>query len=70
MLQCCQEVLIVKLFKVKEIAEILGRSEGSVRNSITRGQIKAIKVLGSTRITQEELERITGLKYKEVEKNV
>lgn len=60
----------MKLFKVKEIAEILGRSEGSVRNSITRGQIKAIKVLGSTRITQEELERITGLKYKEVEKNV
>ena len=60
----------MKLFKVKEIAEILGRSEGSVRNSITRGQIKAIKVLGSTRITQEELERITGLKYKEVERNV
>lgn len=60
----------MKLFKVKEIAEILGRSEGSVRNSITRGQIKAIKVLGSTRITQEELERITGLKYKEAEKNV
>lgn len=60
----------MKLFKVKEIADILGMSEGSVRNSISRGQIQAIKVLGSTRITQEELERITGLKYKEVEKNV
>lgn len=53
------------LFTVKEVAEITKKSEQGIRNLISKGEIKAIKVIGSTRITQEELERITGVKYKE-----
>lgn len=55
----------MKLFKVKEVAEILGRPVGSIRNSISRGQINTVKILGSTMITKEELERLTGLKYED-----
>lgn len=53
----------MKMFTVKEVAEITKRSEQGIRNLISKGEIKAIKVIGSTRITQEELERITGIKY-------
>lgn len=55
----------MKLFTIKEVAEITKRSEQGVRNLISKKGINAIKVLGSTRITQEELERITGIKYEE-----
>lgn len=53
----------MNLFTIKEVAEITKLKEQSIRNAIANGRIKAIKVLGSTRITQEELERITGIKY-------
>ena len=55
----------MKLFTVKEAAEILGYKEASLRNSISRGEVNTIKVLGSVRITVAELERITGLNYEE-----
>jgi len=54
----------MKLFTVKEVAEITRKSEQGIRNLISKGEINAIKVIGSTRITQEELERITGQEYK------
>ena len=54
----------MRLFTVKEVAEITRRSEQGVRNLISKGEINAIKVIGSTRITQAELERITGQEYK------
>lgn len=55
----------MKLFTIKQVSEMLGIAEQTIRNNISRGKIRAVKVIGSTRITQEELERITGLKYKE-----
>ena len=57
----------MKLFTIKEVAEITKMKEQTLRNAISDGRIKAIKVLGSTRITQEELERITGVKFTEKE---
>lgn len=56
----------MKLFTIKEVAEITSKSEQGIRNLISKGKINAIKVIGSTRITQKELERITGQEYKEV----
>ena len=55
----------MKLFTIKEFSDITKLKEQSVRNAISAGKIKSIKVLGSTRITVEELERITGEVYKE-----
>ena len=55
----------MKLFTVKEAAEILCYKEASLRNSISKGEVNTIKVLGSVRITVGELERITGIEYKE-----
>lgn len=57
----------MKLFTIKEVAEITKMKEQTLRNAISDGRIKAIKVLGSTRITKEELERITGVKFTEKE---
>lgn len=54
----------MKLFTIKEVAEITKLKEQSLRNAMSDGRINAIKVLGSTRITQEELERLTGVEYK------
>ena len=55
----------MKVFTVKEVAEIMKMNEQTVRNKISEGQIKSVKFFGATRITKEELERITGLKYEE-----
>lgn len=55
----------MKLFTIKEVAEITKMHEQSIRNAISDGRIAAVKVLGSTRITLEELERLTNTKYRE-----
>lgn len=47
-----------KLYSVKEVAEILGVTEGTVRNYLTNGKIKYVKVLGNTRIKETELKRL------------
>ena len=47
-----------KLYTVKEVAEILTVSEGTVRNYLSEGKIKFVKILGNTRITKEELEKL------------
>ena len=44
-----------KMYSVKEVAEILGVTEGTVRNYLTKGKIKHVKVLGNTRIRESEL---------------
>lgn len=51
------------LYTIKEVAAITKLKEQSIRNAIADGRIKSTKVLGSTRITQEELERLTGIKF-------
>jgi putative molybdopterin biosynthesis protein len=44
-------------YTVEEVASILKISEQTVRNLIKRGELKAIRVGGQFRITQEELNR-------------
>lgn len=48
----------MEMYTIKEVAEILKVTEGTVRNYLSGGKIKHIKVLGNTRVTKEELERI------------
>lgn len=47
----------MEMYTVKEVAELLKLSEGTVRNYLSDGKIKHIKVFGNTRITKEELEK-------------
>lgn len=47
-----------QLYTVKESAKILALAEGTIRNKISSGEIKAVKVLGATRIEKEELENL------------
>ena len=46
-----------KFYTVKETAEILGLAEQTIRNYLTSGIIKGVKVLNSIAITKEELEK-------------
>ncbi len=46
------------LFTVQEVAEILKVAEGTIRNKISQGEIKAVKVFDCTRITKAEIERL------------
>ncbi len=47
-----------EFYSIKEIAEILGFKERTVRNWIETKKIKAVKILGGWRIPKEELERL------------
>lgn len=55
----------MKLFTTKEVAEILKLSERTIKRRIATDEIKVVHVFNSIRISKEELERITGLKWKE-----
>lgn len=46
-----------KFYTIKEAAEILGLTEQVVRNYIYLGKIKATKILNSTAISKEEMDR-------------
>jgi len=48
----------MEMYTVQEIAEKLKVSEGTVRNYLSEGKIKYVKVLGNTRITKEELDKL------------
>lgn len=54
-----------KMYSVKEAAEILGVTEGTVRNYLTKGQIKYVKVVGNTRIKESELSNLIKPSNKE-----
>lgn len=56
-----------KLYSVKEVAEILGVTEGTVRNYLTNGKIKYVKVLGNTRIKEIELKSLIKPSKKEAD---
>jgi len=43
---------------INEVAEIFGVCRNTVRNWIERGLIKAVKIGGSVRISNEEVERL------------
>ena len=48
----------IRIYTVREAAKILKITEGTMRNYLSQGKIEYIKVLGNTRITQKELERL------------
>ena len=48
----------IRIYTVREAAKILKITEGTMRNYLSQGKINYIKVLGNTRITQKELERL------------
>ena len=50
----------IRIYTVREAAKILKITEGTMRNYLSQGKIEYIKVLGNTRITQKELERLTA----------
>ena len=43
---------------VKEAAEIFGVKPLTIRRWIADGKLKAVKIVGSVRITEEEIERL------------
>lgn len=47
-----------KLYTVKEAAEKLKITEGTMRNYLSDGRVRHVKIFGNTRITEEELMRI------------
>ncbi len=52
----------MKLYTLKEAAEILGYKEGSLRNKVMRKEIKTIRLGRSVRFTEHDLEEFIGLK--------
>lgn len=60
----------MKYYKVNEIAEIFNMHPQSIRNAISKGKIKAIKILGATRISQEEFERLVKEKGDRSERSI
>lgn len=46
-----------EMYTVKEVAEKLKISEGTMRNYLSSGKIKYVKFLGNVRITKEEIEK-------------
>lgn len=48
----------MEMYTIKEVAEILKVTEGTVRNYLSDGKIKHIKILGNTRVTKEELDSL------------
>ncbi len=45
-------------YRVNEAADALGICRATVYNLITRGDIRAVKILGATRIPADELSRL------------
>lgn len=45
-------------YTIKEVAIKLSLHEQTIRNWISKGKVKATKILGSTRISEEELKRM------------
>lgn len=49
----------IKMYKtVKETAAIFGVKPLTIRRWITDGKLRAVKIVGSVRITDEEIERL------------
>ena len=48
----------MEMYAVQEVAERLKVSEGTVRNYLSEGKIKYVKILGNTRIKKEELDKL------------
>lgn len=45
-------------YTIKEAANLLKLSEGTIRNKISQGEIKAVKILSTTKIAEKELKKL------------
>ena len=52
----------MKLYTLKQAAEMLGVSRWTIYKAIEKGQIKAVTISDRRRIPQTELERLTEAK--------
>ena len=46
------------MYRIKEVAKILGFTERSVRQWVVDRKIKAVKIMSEWRIPEEEIERL------------
>lgn len=47
-----------KLYRIKEVAKIIGYSERTIRQWIKDGKVKAVKIMSEWRIPEDEVERL------------
>lgn len=45
----------MKYYTIKEVAERLSVKEQTIRSWICKGNVKAVKIFGATRISEEEI---------------
>ena len=53
------------MYRIREVAQILGFTERAVRQWVMDGKIKAVKIMSEWRIPEEEVERLKRGEYKE-----
>ena len=46
------------MYRIKEVAQILGFTERAVREWVRTGKIKAVKIMSEWRIPEEEVDRL------------
>lgn len=46
------------MYRIKEVAQILGFTERAVREWVKTGKIKAVKIMSEWRIPEEEVDRL------------
>lgn len=46
------------MYRIKEVAQILGFTEQAVRKWVRTGKIKAVKIMSEWRIPEEEVDRL------------
>ena len=46
------------MYRIREVAQILGFTERAVRQWVMDGKIKAVKIMSEWRIPEEEVERL------------
>lgn len=46
------------MYRIKEVAKMLGFSDRAVRQWVVDGKIKAVKIMSEWRIPEEEVERL------------
>lgn len=46
------------MYRIKEVAKILGFTDRAVRKWVVDGKINAVKIMSEWRISEEELERL------------
>lgn len=51
-------MIMEQYYTIKEAASLLKLSEGTIRNKISQGEIKAVKILSTTKIAEKELKKL------------